>query len=180
MADAFRVLRGFPEFSGARFSAEGRPLSTHDRWVFWLANVLGRSVYLPDRLVLYRRHRTNESQLADGIDFAAQLGDAAAVALYDGACSQADEFARYLEARTPHLTGSARERVERGVRVHRRLADHLRSRAAIWDSRRPFAARLGVWARLAASGGYGSAVIGGTGWKGGFKDLARIFWPHSA
>jgi glycosyltransferase involved in cell wall biosynthesis len=164
----------FRRFLIQDFPFEGRPPKvTHDRWIFWLANVTGHTAFLPDRLALYRRHQTNESQFNRGPNLRGQLADSAAHASFENASDYANEFAVYLSAQTLKLTGSVRKRVETGAWVYARLARHLRQRVMIWDPSRPLAARLASWTRLAASGGYKGS---GGGWRSAGKDLVRLAW----
>jgi glycosyltransferase involved in cell wall biosynthesis len=158
------------------FPIETRPKTEHDTWVFWLANVVGSTAFVPDRLALYRRHQSNVSQFTHDPDLTTQLADAAKHESYEAASRRVNDFSKYLSAQTGRLTDSVRQRVETGAKVYARLARHLEKRAVIWNPRHPFAARLGSWTRLAASGGYGATQSGGVGLKSGGKDLARLAW----
>jgi glycosyltransferase involved in cell wall biosynthesis len=163
----------FRRFLIQDFPFEGRPPKvTHDRWIFWLANVTGHTAFLPDRLALYRRHQNNESQFNRGPDLKGQLVDSSAHVSYENASDYANAFTLYLSAQAAKLTGPVRVRVETGAKVYARLARHLRQRVMIWDRSRPLVARLGSWTRLAASGGY----HGGGGWRSAGKDLVRLAW----
>ena len=158
------------------FPFETRPKTEHDTWVFWLANVVGRTAFVPDRLALYRRHQSNVSQFTSMPDLTTQLEDATMHVNYEAASQRAAAFAAYLLAQAPRHDGTIGRRVQAGAKVYARLAGHLRQRAVLWDAKRPLVVRLGSWIRLAASGGYGATRSGGVGWKSAGKDLARLAW----
>jgi glycosyltransferase involved in cell wall biosynthesis len=167
----------FRRFLIQDFPFEERPPKvTHDRWIFWLANVTGHTAFLPDRLALYRRHQNNESQFNRGPDLKGQLADSAAHMSFENASDYANQFAVYLSAQTAKLTGSVRARVETGAKIYTGMARHLQRRAMIWDPKCSMVARLGSWTRLAATGGYGASQAGGVGWRSAGKDLARLAW----
>jgi glycosyltransferase involved in cell wall biosynthesis len=170
----------FRRFLVQDFASDGRPPTSHDQWVFWLANVMGRTAYLPDQLVLYRRHQTNASRLTSPIDLATELADSARHTSYEGASRRVDEFSAYLSGQTQNLKEPARERFEVAAKVYARLARNLRQRAVIWNPRQPLGIRLGVWANLLVSGGYGSPRTGGVGWRSAGKDFARMAWLMTA
>ena len=155
-----------------------RPLA-HDQVVPFLANVLGRTVYLPRTLALYRRHGGAATGEAGTGLYRTDLRSTAAL----HARSTADDYAWHAELAAEHAAfldaladreGEPKtDRVRRGAAYYRRYARALARRALVHDRRRPRAERAAGWAGLLRDGLYRRVGPGaGLGWRACAKDLA--------
>lgn len=139
--------------------AHGRLL--HDEWVLALARLEGRTVYLPDRLVLYRQHGVNvEGAPQRGLG--PQLSEAASVGAdyYARRAAQARDWAELLSGGGFAAEGES----------WARLAAALDLRVAAHSPERGRRQRLAAVATGLRRGAYGSRRSDGFGLRGLARD----------
>lgn len=153
------------------FPFGGRPVPSHDRWVFVVANAIGDVAFLPDALALYRRHDANVSQLRGP---ASVVADALRVRDYAEVIEIAEGLARYFAERA--AAGGAHQAMMRSAAaVYAKQSQFLQSRQAMESFSSFSLDRLKAFSGMLLSGAYGSWNSGGLGWRAAVKDVARPF-----
>jgi glycosyltransferase involved in cell wall biosynthesis len=137
----------------------GRPL-LHDEWVYGLARVAGRIVFVGEALCLYRQHTANvqgapEQTLRRRAELFVQVGEE----YYAQRALQADAWAVLLADVAPEEAAS-----------YRRLAGAARERARVHGDGRRFRALL----RAARNGAYRPRTRDGFGVRGLVRDVALV------
>jgi glycosyltransferase involved in cell wall biosynthesis len=135
----------------------GRPL-LHDEWVYGLARVAGRIVFVGEALCFYRQHGANvegapEKTLRRRAELFVQIGED----YYAQRALQADAWAVLLAELAPEEAAS-----------YRRLAQAARERARVHGERRRVRALL----RAARNGAYRPRNRDGFGVRGFMRDAA--------
>jgi len=163
----------------AVFDADSRPRSRyerdgqmlHDEWVSFTGGVLGSIAILPEPLVRYRQHGSNQSgwvpreretalrPALDHYEFAAE---------YLGGC------ARYLET-AAH--GSNRALIEAGAAAYRHAGERWALRAELYRTKGR-GRRMRLLARLVAGHAYGARAGGGFGRASLAKDVTAGIALH--
>ncbi|MFT4113458.1 glycosyltransferase [Silvibacterium sp.] len=161
-------------------SLPGEDQMSHDRWIWFLGTIFGKTVLLPDVLALYRQHGNNT---IGGV--ATGLNDSLA-----GASKSRNEIqrARIEEHAVEYLDKLAAHPVAEGTgplaakaaRVLERSARSNRTRTRIFEASSGLLTRLSAFLKLSTSGGYAlpSLRCGRTGQdpnrsplRGMFRDL---------
>jgi glycosyltransferase involved in cell wall biosynthesis len=139
----------------------------HDEWVTFTAGVLGSIAIVPEPLVRYRQHGSNQSgwvQRRRDTTLRPALQDYEDAALYLDGC------ARYLEL-TSAPEGTNAHRIAAGAAAYRHVARRWAMRAALYrtEGRGRRARMIG---RLLAARAYGDRASGGFGHASLAKDVA--------
>jgi hypothetical protein len=137
----------------------GRPL-LHDEWIYGLARVAGKIVFLDQSLCLYRQHASNVEGAPDRtLRQRAQLIASIGADYYTRRARQAEAWASLLQDVAPGEAAS-----------YSRLAETLRVRAAVYSDRRRSRALL----RAVHAGVYRSRSREGFGVRGLARDAVLI------
>jgi glycosyltransferase involved in cell wall biosynthesis len=162
------------------FDSESRPLSRymrdeqmlHDEWVSFTGGVLGSIAVLPEPLVRYRQHGSNQS------GWVRRERDTAlrpALDHYEFAAEYLEGCARYLE--TAAAGGPDRARIEAGAAAYRHAAGSWALRAELYRTKGR-GRRMRLLARLVAGHAYGARAGGGFGRASLAKDVTAGIALH--
>jgi glycosyltransferase involved in cell wall biosynthesis len=128
----------------------------HDQWICFLANVLGRTCYIPEPLVLYRRHDRTVTANHARRPLSMTINDARSAS-----GSDYRKLSQFISGYAELLQRRSRETGSRAVSVKlRRAADHytrfaglLQSRAHLYEAR-GFFTRMETFLALLMQGAY--------------------------
>lgn len=151
----------------------------HDVWVSSMANVLGKTLHIPDELCLYRRHDRTVTTTAKATSSRSAVAEARSIgaAYYRHKASVCRESAgcmRHYAAMAPRPDWT--RRLIEGAEAYERLADALDSRAEIYRNR-SFLTRAGTVARLLARGRYVGTNASAFGARALVKDSLAALVP---
>jgi glycosyltransferase involved in cell wall biosynthesis len=157
---------------------------THDQWVCFLANVFGKTAYIREPLVLYRRHGaalTNPSQLP--IREAARRSSWAGEEEYVRMAKLAGWWASYLDEAALSLQVDQRRSARAGADHYRRAEWGLQLRSTIYRPGEGLWQRLMALLRLLSKGEYGHHSASALRLRSFLKDLSvgvlRLYPPES-
>lgn len=153
---------------GHTFEFEG--LLSHDLWIYFLCNSLGRIVTCDQPLAKYRQHNSNQTPHVQGSRFQSwkrSLGVSAHPQLRRDDIA-AHRAALMLELSRSHSTEVA-SAAAKAATYWRRIAKHEASRIRFYTDRKMFGRVTGC-AALALDGGYLAYRRGGLGWRLFVKD----------
>jgi len=148
----------------------------HDEWIYFLGQVFGTVVVLPDRLALHREHEGNAAGVpANGLQTVARMSMEAGAERYQALAETADEYAQFLADRAgaladPDLAGQA----GRAAAAYRRVQFLWAARARIHESGRSRRQRFAELRSIIRESGYRPRAEGGLGPKALLKDLAML------
>jgi glycosyltransferase involved in cell wall biosynthesis len=132
----------------------------HDEWVYGLARVAGKIVFLDESLCLYRQHARNVEGAPDrGLTRQAELALSLGGDYYLRRAEQGEAWAALLRGLAPGEAAS-----------YQRLARNLRARASVYSDRR----RLRALVRAARAGAYRGRDREGFGLRGLTRDAVLI------
>jgi glycosyltransferase involved in cell wall biosynthesis len=144
----------------------------HDQWVFFIASVFGRIVYIDQVLASYRQHEFNlfgfNSSLNLLSNFSYLLGNPTSG--LDALQQSAEKCAEILERTRWNLSDVWHQRAALGAARYRLLADLYAARKRLYTSA-SFAARLKAFYRIASTSGYRPKGSWGLGRKALVRDL---------
>ena len=158
-----------------RMTLEVSPLksSNHDTWVFFLANVFGKTAYIRQPLVLYRRHSATESNPAP-----VHIVERVRISLrtraedYVERTQVAGYWAFYLEQAAAFLPEEQRLRASKGAHHYRYVEEIFHERSKIYRADEHIWSRFRSLLRLLAQGEYGRQSSIGLGFRTFVKDAA--------
>jgi hypothetical protein len=150
----------------------------HDLWICTLSNLLGRTLHLPDRLVLYRRHEqtvTQTGKAREGFVLADLLGTGALHYRHMGeTCRESAACLRVHAGQVERADWAGR--LQHGAVQYDALAAAYERRAALYLGSRS-GGRLRCLASLVRSGAYHRLGPSSFGLKSLAKDAAVSFLP---
>ena len=144
----------------------------HDQWVFFIASVFGRIVYIEKALASYRQHGSNlfgwnrPSNLLS--DFPDLLDNP--TSRVDALQQSAERCAEILQKTRWNLSGVWHQRATMGAARYRFLADLYSARKRLYTSA-SLAARLKAFYRIASTSGYRPKWRWGLGRQALVRDL---------
>ena len=144
----------------------------HDQWVFFIASVFGRMVYIEKALASYRQHGSNifgwnrPSNLLS--DFPYLLDNP--TSRVDALQQSAERCAEILQKTRWNLTDVWHQRATMGAARYRFLADLYSARKRLYTSA-SFAARVKAFYRIASTSGYRPKWRWGLGRQALVRDL---------
>jgi glycosyltransferase involved in cell wall biosynthesis len=144
----------------------------HDQWVFFIASVFGRMVYIDKSLASYRQHGSNlfgwnrPSNLLS--DFPYLLDNP--TSRVDALQQSAERCAEILQKTRWNLTDVWHQRATMGAARYRFLADLYSARKTLYTSA-SLAARVKAFYRIAATSGYRPKWRWGLGRQALVRDL---------
>jgi len=144
----------------------------HDQWVFFIASVFGRIVYIEKALASYRQHGSNlfgwnrPSNLLS--DFPYLLDNP--TSRVDALQQSAERCAEILQKTRWNLTDVWHQRATMGAARYRFLADLYSARKRLYTSA-SFAARVKAFYRIASTSGYRPKWRWGLGRQALVRDL---------
>ncbi|MBE7159003.1 MAG: glycosyltransferase family 2 protein [Rhodospirillales bacterium] len=148
----------------------------HDLRMWTLASVFGKTVLLPDALVLYRQHGKNVFG-AGGSSPSAVLAGGFQVRDYASQAKREDYAAAYFDELASHTTGQEHEAVQRAAARMRYCAGLNRVRQTVYDA--PLHGRVWAFAKLGFRRGYTDPAVRSNGiarppsapfWRAPLKD----------
>jgi glycosyltransferase involved in cell wall biosynthesis len=144
----------------------------HDQWVFFIASVFGRIVYIDKALASYRQHSSNlfgwNRPLAFVSIFPYLLGNPSSS--LDGLQQAAERCAEILQKTRWNLTDVWHQRATMGAARYRLLADLYAARKRLYTSA-ILAERVKTFYQIASTSGYRPKRIWGLGRKALLRDL---------
>jgi glycosyltransferase involved in cell wall biosynthesis len=147
----------------------------HDVWVSGLSNVLGATLHLSDRLVLYRRHDSSVTQTGktrEGFSVADVIGTGANhYAHLAGICRESAECLQHHAAQVGRADWT--RRLDKGASAFRALAVAHEQRADLYAST-TIVKRLARLGRLVGSGAYNRLGASSLGWRSLLKDAIAV------
>jgi len=151
----------------------------HDQWVCYLANIFGDIIFLPESLVMWRRHReaiTYEvAESKTPSRWALRQRRDIDAAAYRRMADSANAYMTLLLKSAPHAVGHrSAQSLRAGAAYYGRMCDLAGLRASLYRSSCIMRA-LQIFLTLIHSGGYASENIRGFGVKGLIKDCAVTF-----
>jgi glycosyltransferase involved in cell wall biosynthesis len=179
LVDSVRWDVRCPEFSESNSPEEPdswrRAPQAHDSWICFLANVLGYTCYLPDRLALYRRHDQAFTGSYARQTLSQNLSAMAAGVMRTGAQEYRDtswvlsQWGILLDGRASEASNEiARSRLRAGAELYRQISTRVGVRASLYETQ-SFVSRFSILLRLIAGGAY----VGGPGVILGFRALIK-------
>jgi glycosyltransferase involved in cell wall biosynthesis len=144
----------------------------HDQWVFFIASVFGRIVYIDKELASYRQHGSNlfgwngPSNLLSSVTY---LLDNPTSSL-DALQQSAERCAEILQKTRWNLTDVWHQRATMGAARYRFLADLYSARKRLYTSA-SLAARVKAFYRIASTSGYRPKWSWGLGRQALVRDL---------
>ena len=137
-----------------RWDAKDTRNHTHDSWICFLANALGRTYYIPESLVLYRRHHSTVTGSYDRRPLSAAINDARSASGLDYRKQSQiiSGYADLLRSRSEE-TKSRSVELQRASAHYTRLAGWLQSRALLYE-RDGFRLRIKAFLSLLMRGAY--------------------------
>jgi hypothetical protein len=148
----------------------------HDEWIYFLGQVFGTVVVLPDRLVLHREHEGN----AAGVPVSAGLQLArtslkVGTEAYEALADTAREYARFIADGADVLADPQLARqAKRAAAEYQRVQLLWAARARVHESRRSRRQRFAELRSIVRHRGYRPRTEGGLGPKALLKDLAML------
>jgi hypothetical protein len=145
----------------------------HDQWVFFIASVFGRIVYIDNALASYRQHGSNLYGWCPPLgfllsDFLYLLNNP--IGRLDALQQLAERCAEILEKTRWNLSDVWHQRATMGAARYRLLADLHAARKRVYMSA-SFAARMKAFYRIASTNGYRPKWSWGLGRKALIRDL---------
>ena len=135
---------------------DGEPLA-HDQWYFFLASVIGKIVYLPERLADYRQHGQNaygwRGAVSTLLSRAAEERKNASRAVRRRLAA-AEARAAILQKAAEDVEGPIRRRIQQGSEKYAEFAQLYGRRAALYEAQ-SYRQRGRAFRRLLASQAYG-------------------------
>jgi glycosyltransferase involved in cell wall biosynthesis len=149
----------------------GYPMG-HDHWVYLMASVLGRIVFLPDCLALYRRHQTNTTGSVDRTvkKFVRQGIDTGEDG-YKHLANLSLERSEYLNRLSERTDNTARSDYKNASLYYQKLSKSFTLRASIHSSRVGFLKKASYILKLLLGRAYRDLDRGGLGPRAFVKDV---------
>ncbi len=147
----------------------------HDEWIYFLGQVFGTVVVLPDRLVLHREHQGSIAGVpAKGFELA-RMSMQAGAETYETLAERAGEYARFL-AESAGSIGDPQLAVQaqRGAASYRRVQSLWAARARLHEPAKPRRERFMELRSIIRQRGYRPRGAGGLGPQALLKDLAVL------
>lgn len=144
----------------------------HDQWVCFLANVFGKTAYIREPLVLYRRHEVTATNpghpsIAEDARQSLSAGEEA----YIERAQLAEHWASYLERNVANLPDRQKGCASDGARHYRRVAHVLYERSRIYRYNTHLLDRIRAFIRLVMRGSYRTGSLSGLCPRSAVKDL---------
>jgi glycosyltransferase involved in cell wall biosynthesis len=139
---------------------------SHDSWISFLANTLGNTYYVPDSLVLFRRHHLTVTGDYGRVTFSTTLAQArrAGSEGYRKSAEVISGYASLLETRAAeNRVPDISNQLRKGAAYYARFAGSIETRARLYEAPN-FLARVAVFVSLLAGGAYlgrSRLVLGG-------------------
>lgn len=144
----------------------------HDQWVAFLARVFGRTAYISDALVRYRRHgNTSTSPTRPSMKGVLRATLKAGAESYSAMAILNYHWADYLERSANKLTEDQRDNCLSAVQHYRRIGDFYLARSGVYRHENNIISRIGFLCELLRQGGYRPDTVDGLGYKSLIKDF---------
>ena len=157
--------------------------AAHDTWILFIAEVLGDVVFMPESLVLYRRHDNNTTvhavkQRQTGTGLAQRIRDKLARMRlrYQQRAGLFEECANLLLDLSQRSTPATNDDLRAGSARYRRFADIYARRSRIYDPESFLAQRLAVLRQLWAEQAYARWEDGGVSAQALSKDVRYVLF----
>jgi glycosyltransferase involved in cell wall biosynthesis len=144
----------------------------HDQWVFFIASVFGRIVYIDNALASYRQHGSNLFGWYPPLGFLSDLPYLLnnPIGRLDALQQSAERCSEILEKTRWNLSDVWHQRATMGAARYRLLADLHAARKRVYTSA-SLAARMKAFYRIASTNGYRPKWSWGLGRKALIRDL---------
>lgn len=150
---------------------------SHDFWISLLAHTFGKVIYVPDVLVLHRRHTKSLTRSGSDTRFGNSIRTALGIgaSTYRAQSSICIGYANFLDYLEQNEHGLLKYQARKGRHYYQTIGQILEQRATIYDDR--LVRRVIAFGKLILSGAYNPAPFGcGLGIKAFAKDFTQTLF----